>query len=116
MMIPNYIDIPIVDQKTGLISQEWKVILQTLLTQLTKGAGQEGFQISVISSNPASVMPTTSGGQLLQVQNTFGLQGGAVAGTIVFDPYQINGGSMSARNGQLMVLLADGVFHPITNT
>ena len=121
MIIPNYVDIPIVDPKTGLVSDEWKVILQQLLSQLQKNVGTEGFVIPSISSDPNSVSPPAAGGQLLQLQNTFNpappigsIQPGVVAGTIVFDPFEVNGGA--PRNGQLKVLLNDGIFHPITNT
>ena len=121
MIIPNYAEIPLVDIKTGNISDQWSVILQQLLQQLQKGAGTEGFAISVVSSDPNSVTPPAAGGQLLQLQNTFNpappigsIQPGVLAGTIVFDPFEVNGGA--PRNGQLKVLLNDGIFHPITNT
>ena len=43
-------------------------------------------------------------------------QNGVEAGTVIFDPYEVNGAILPIRNGQLKVLLNDGVFHPITNT
>jgi hypothetical protein len=105
MMIPNYIDIPMVDPKTGIISQEWKVIFQTLLTQLQLHAGPEGLDVQTNAN-------------MLLIQNAvdaFGTQL-APAGRLLFNTSTVNGGSAPSPNGQLYVLLQDKTFHPITNT
>ena len=115
MNIPNFENIQFVD-RSGVLTESWQNIMQQLFTQLQKGVGTEGFKVSVVSSNPASVTPPTVGGQLAQVQASFGTQEGVSAGTVVFDPYEVNGATPPARNGQLKVLLNDGTFHAITNT
>lgn len=84
--------------------------------QMQQSLSNEGFWIPSVSSASDSVDPPTSGGQLAQVAASFGQQGGINAGTIVFDPAEVNGGSMGSPRGQLKVMLADGAFHAITNT
>jgi hypothetical protein len=84
--------------------------------QMQQSLGNEGFWIPSVSSASDSVMPSTTGGQLAQVAASFGTQTGINAGTVVFDPAEVNGGSSGAPNGQLKVMLADGNFHAITNT
>lgn len=113
MNIPNYENSSIIGVG-GVWSDAWSLIMQQLITQLQRNVGTEGFVISDVSSDPASVSPPTAGGQLQVLQDTFGQQDGVKAGTLVFDPYEVNGGS--PRNGQLKILLNDGVFHGITNT
>jgi hypothetical protein len=107
MMIPNYIDIPMVDPKTGLISQEWKVIFQQLLSQLQMHAGLEGLDV-----------PQQTNANMLLIQaevDEFGTQI-PPAGRLLFNTSTVNGGTSMAPNGQLYVLLQDMTFHPITNT
>lgn len=84
--------------------------------QMQQSLSNEGFWIPSVSSANDSVTPPASGGQLAQVAASFGTQTGINAGTIVFDPAEVNGGSSGAPNGQLKVMLADGAFHKITNT
>lgn len=118
MNIPNFENIQFVERNLYL-TDSYQNILQQLFSELQRGVGQEGFEISTISSDPASVTPPTTGGQLAKIQNTFTdlhNPNRVIAGTVVFDPYEINGATLPARNGQLKVLLNDGVFHGITNT
>ena len=115
MNIPNYDNSPIVGSR-GYLSDQWSLILQQLITELQNGVGGEGFAISNVSSDPVSVTPPAVGGQLSQVQTTFGQPDGVLHGTIVFDPYEVNGAILPLRNGQLKVMLNDGMFHSITNS
>ena len=115
MMIPNFQNEAFTDRQ-GNLTDNWQLILQNLFSLLQKGIGTEGFQISQVSSDPNSTTPPTTGGQLARIQSSFGTDNGVVAGTIVFDPYEVNGGTIPPRNGQLKVMLLDGTFHSITNT
>lgn len=115
MNIPNFENIQFIG-KGGFLTDNYQNILQQLFSALQRGVGQEGFEISVVSSDPNSVTPPTAGGQLLKIQSSFGEQNGVIAGTVVFDPYEVNGATPPARNGQLKVLLNDGTFHGIMNT
>lgn len=118
MNIPNFENIQFVGRDMFL-TDSYQNILQQLFSELQKGVGQEGFEISVVSSDPNSVMPPAAGGQLARIQSTFSDPNNhdrVVPGTVVFDPYEVNGATPPARNGQLKVLLNDGTFHGITNT
>lgn len=117
MNIPNYENAQFVE-KTGYLTDYWQLILQSLISTLQAGVGQEGFQISIVSSAANSVTPPAAGGQVaaLQAAAAAGAANAPVKGTIIFDPAEVNGGSGPAPNGQLKVLLADNVFHKITNT
>lgn len=115
MNIPNFENIQFVE-RGGFLTDSYQNILQQLFTALQRGVGQEGFEISQISSDPNSVNPPATGGQLVAIQNTFGHPNGVTAGTVIFDPYEVNGATLPKRNGQLKVLLNDGAFHGITNT
>lgn len=105
-----------ITDKDGDLSEPWGNFFDQNTQQLQQSLGNEGFWIPSVSSASDSVTPTTSGGQLAQVAASFGQQGGINAGTIVFDPAEVNGGSAPAPNGQLKVMLADGNFHKITNS
>jgi hypothetical protein len=115
MNIPNFENVQFT--QGGYLTEMWQLILQNLITELQTGVGQEGFEISNVSSDPNSVSPPTTGGQLAIIQATATKNNGVTPGTVIFDPYEINGGSgMFPRLGQLKVLLNDGMFHGITNT
>lgn len=114
MIIPVFVEDKPVD-KTGDWNPSWKGVWEHLFQNMQISIGQEGYLIPSISSDPNSVTPPTSGGQLLQVQNSFSQQNGAQKGTLVFDPAEINGGSSMQPNGQLKILLGDGTFHAIAN-
>lgn len=115
MNVPNYENSAISDWQ-GNLTDQWSLLLQQLLGEMQKDIGLEGFVISSVSSDPASVDPPTAGGQVARLESTFGQQTGVEAGTLIFDPYEVNGAILPARNGQLKVLLNDGTFHPVTNT
>jgi hypothetical protein len=100
----------------GMPTPSWGNYFDQNTQQQQQSLNEEGFWIPSVSSATASVTPPTSGGQLAQVAASFGQQGGINAGTIVFDPAEVNGGSAPAPNGQLKVMLADGNFHAITNS
>ena len=100
----------------GQPTPSWGNYFDQNTQQMQQSLSQEGFWIPDVSSDPNSVTPMASGGQLAQVAASFGTQGGINAGTVVFDSYEVNGATPPARNGQLKVMLNDGNFHAITNT
>lgn len=112
MQVPTIIQGQFIDEDKGL-SKEATNLMEQLLENMQSDLGSFGFAIPNVSSDPASVTPNAVGGQLSQVQATYGSQNGVKLGTLIFDPFEVNGGS---PNGQLKVLLGDGTFHKITNT
>lgn len=115
MFVPTNFRGKFIDEN-GMLTDSAQSLWQQLLQNMQQCLSDEGYVIPSVSSDPASVTPSATGGQLQQVEDSFGEQNGAIVGTVVFDPYEINGGSADARNGQLKVLLGDGTFHAITNT
>ena len=115
MIVPIVPTEPIAD-KEGVRTKPWDNYFQQLSQAMQQSVSDEGFWVPSVSSATSSVNPPTAGGQLAQLAASFGQQGGTNAGTIIFDPAEINGGSAPAPNGQLKVMLLDGAFHPITNT
>jgi hypothetical protein len=110
--VPNN---PQVLDKDGKILPDWGNYFDQNTQQQQQSLSNEGFWIPSVSSDSNSVSPPASGGQLAQVQASYGQQNGVQLGTIIFDPAEANGGSPTP-NGQLKVLLGDGTFHKITNT
>jgi hypothetical protein len=106
-----------VDEK-GHLTEAAKNLMEQLLQNMQQNLSNEGLVSPGVSSAANSVDPPQAGGQLGIIQNGTDEQGSQIAlkGTIVFDPAVVNGGSGAAPNGQLKVLLNDGIFHPITNT
>lgn len=98
------------------VNKPWKNYFEQQQSNMQLALSDEGFWIPSVSSDPASVTPSTTGGQLAQVAASFGTQGGINAGTFVFDPYEVNGATPPARNGQVKVMLLDGAFHAIVNS
>lgn len=111
--VPNE-DKPL-DEK-GYWSPGWGNFFDQNTQQMQQSLSNEGFWIPSVSSASNSVTPPATGGQLAQVAASFGQQNGVNAGTIVFDPAEVNGGSSGSPNGQLKVMLNDGNFHSITNS
>lgn len=134
MIVPNYDGSQIADED-GYPTPNFTNILQTLLKNLTQSIGNEGYLIPSISSAPNSASTPEAPSTLSQIQvlelafskSTTPVSStgqtvtvGTLAGTIVFDPYELNGGDPGPsppRNpkGQLKVLLNDGTFHAIVN-
>lgn len=118
MIVPQVPTEEIADEE-GHRTKAWDNFFQQQFSNMQECLSDEGFRIPSVSSDPASVTPSTTGGQLAQVAASFGTQGGVNAGTVIFDPYEINGGAVGppqVRLGQLKVILNDGIFHSITNT
>lgn len=95
----------IVDEK-GEMSPAWGNFFNQNTQQTQQSLSNEGFWVPSVSSASNSVSPPTTGGQLAQVQASYGQQTGVNLGTIVYDP----------NTNQLKVLLSDGTFHPITTS
>jgi hypothetical protein len=115
MFVPIVPTEPIAD-KEGNRTKAWDNFFQQTQQNMQLSISNEGFWIPSVSSASGSVSPPATGGQLAQLAATFGQQTGINAGTVVFDPAEINGGSSGSPNGQLKVMLADGNFHAITNS
>lgn len=98
--IPSFINATVIS-KDGKWSDTWSLIMQQLLSQLINAIGSNGFQVSVLSSEPTAQFPL---GQIAAIEDS------ALPGTIVFDTYA------QAQNGQLLLRMNDGTFHGITNT
>ena len=111
MFVPVLSEGELVD-KDGKPTQQWENTMIQLLQNLQEAISNEGFEIPFISSEV--IAPATQS-NLTIIQNSFGQPNGVIAGTTIFDPYEINGATLPARNGQLKVLLNDGTFHKITN-
>lgn len=114
MQIPTFTQSPVV-KEDGNFTDSWATNIKQLLQNMQQDLSNEGFKIPSVSSDPNSVTPPTAGGQLLQIQNSFNLQDGVEAGTLIFDPYEPNGATPPVSKGQLKILLNDGLFHGITN-
>jgi len=99
MMIPSYVDIPVIDIQTGKLTDEWKVIIQQLLQQLQINAGTEGLVSPTLSSDINSVTPPTVGGEIGLLEASGNVQNG----TLIYDVFTDN----------LKVKLSDGTFHVV---
>ena len=103
--------------KEGVVTPPWGNFFYQTTQQMQLCLSEEGFLIPSVSSDPNSVTPPATGGQIAQLEASFGQQDGVLKGTMIFDPAEVNGATGgNPPNGQLKILLADGVFHKITNT
>jgi hypothetical protein len=101
MMIPNFIDVQVVDPKTGKFTAQWGVIFQQLFTQLQSNASDQGLVVPS-QSNGA---PPNNQVQIIQnsinnrtVPPTFNCQ----FGTLLYD----------STNNLLLVALNNGLGAP----
>ncbi len=102
MIVPNFVDVKVVNED-GTFTDEWRNIMQTLLQSAQLNLGNEGYVVPTVSSDPNSVTPPTSGGQLLQVQNNIITVNGVSSytckfGTIIYDSFD-NKGKIALNNG-----------------
>lgn len=98
VFVPTMLRERLVDDE-GFLSPAWQNLFEQLLQNMQQAVSDEGFLIPSLSSSDISV-----------------IEANALDGTLVFNTSAVNGGSSSAPNGQLYVKLADGTFHPVTNT
>ena len=63
MKVPTMLQDPLVG-KDGKLSPNWQVTLDQLLQELQQNFGDLGIGIPPLSSDPDSVIPPTTGGQL----------------------------------------------------
>ncbi len=124
MNIPQYLQEELV-KEDRYPTDAFANFLRNLLQGMQLSISNEGYLIPSISSEPDAKLGGLSPLQVLQnsfLSNTVDpnsqtVTTGVQVGTIIFDPYEVNGGGgMTPRLGQLKVLLNDGQFHPITNT
>lgn len=78
MIIPNLQNDQFV-QSSLYLSPTWEYWFNTLITELQKNVGTEGFVVSSLSSASTAVTPTTAGGQIDQIEAK------STPGTLVFD-------------------------------
>jgi len=98
MFVPTMLQQQLVD-KDGLLTEAWRSLFEQLLQNMQQALSDEGIVTpSQDTANIAIIQPA------------------AMNGTLIFNTSAVNGGSPSAPNGQLYIKLADGTFHPITNT
>lgn len=92
MNIPNFQDIPFVVKRGDqyYLSDQWRILMQQLFSELQIGGGPEGLVAPTLSSAANSVDPATAGGEVTQVQNNSKIIGGETTyscqfGTIIYD-------------------------------
>lgn len=95
-----------ITDENGERTKPWDNFFQQQAQNMQESLSDEGFAIPSVSSASNSVSPPATGGQLAQLQASFGTQQGVQVGRLVFDP----------NTNQLKVILNDGTFHPITTT
>jgi hypothetical protein len=133
MNVPTYSEGRIVDEN-GNPTVGFQQLLKQLLQVMQLSVSDDGYLIPSVTSEPGTadnpLVPTQSKLDVLQAtyktdtvnKNTQTILQGVRPGTVIFDPWEINGapapapGDPQVRWGKLKVLLADGTFHPITNT
>lgn len=131
MIVPNYSQEKIVDEE-GLPTENFASFLRNMLQNMQLSLSDEGYWIPSVTSEPnsAGVGETQLGVLAASYQpagaavntNSLTVTVGVQVGTIVFDPYELNGGSVGpprVPKGQLKVFLVDtattGSFHAIVN-
>ena len=131
MNVPTYSEGPIVD-KDGNATVGFQQLLKQLLQVMQLSVSDDGYLIPSVSSEPGSselppydplkpsqldVLEATYKTDTVN-NNTQTILQGVRPGTIIFDPWEVNGSvdPLIPRYGQLKVLLNHGTFRPITNT
>lgn len=106
MQVPVYPQEEVIDD-AKLFTRPWQIFFETLLNGMQQALSNEGY-----------LVPSVTNDQMLQIQNGLNQNGGqtALPGTLLFNTTEPNGTTTATPNGQLYILLQDGVFHPITNT
>jgi hypothetical protein len=125
MRVPTYNQEQITSED-GKPSDGFSLLLTQLLQGLQLGISDDGYAIPSVSSEPDSA--GTGYTQLGVLEATYltnvvndesqNVIPGVRPGTIIFDPYELNGGVVGpprVPQGQLKVLLNDGTFHAIVN-
>lgn len=115
MIVPNYVDGPIVDDK-GYPTSGFANFLQSLLKNMNAAISDEGFVISNVTAAQQAVLQASFQSAATPVDpSTQTVKVGAAKGTLIFDTDTANGGAPGVPNGQLYILLGDGTFHAIAN-
>ena len=106
MNVPIYVQEEVINEEK-YFTRPWQILFETLLQNMQQSLSDEGFLI-----------PSVTNAQMLEIQNGVDVNGTKIAipGTVVFNTTVTNGATPPAANGQLYVLLQDGLFHAITNT
>ncbi len=79
MNIPNFMDIPVIT-KGAMFTDEWRSILEQLITQLQVNAGQQGFVVSSLTAANIALLTNVQNGTIVYNTdaNTFqGYQNGS---------------------------------------
>ncbi len=67
--------------KDGYLSTSWQMTFDQLLGQLNQNFGESGCVIPSLSSDPDSVIPSTTGGQIGLIEDK------AKNGTLIYDSF-----------------------------
>jgi len=120
MIVPTYSQEQIVDE-SGVPTSNFDLLLRQLLQGLQLYLSDDGYLVPSISSDPAdnelAVLQASFQGNTVNNESQT-VTNGVRPGTIIFDPYELNGGAVGpprVPKGQLKVLLNDGTFHAIVN-
>lgn len=126
MNVPTYTQEQIVKEDRNP-TDAFASFLRNLLQNMQLSISDEGYWIPSVTSQPGSNVGVPDN-KLAVLQDSFQsptapvdsntqtVSTGVQPGTIIFDPWEVNGAVLPARNGQLKVLLNDGTFHNIVNT
>lgn len=103
MIVPtlNVLQHPVIGQN-GLMTPQWQLFMTQLIQQLQINFSNEGIVVPTLSSDPASVTPAESGGQIGQLESNQYVQNG----TLIYDEF----------TNQLKVRLSDTNFYTITTS
>lgn len=125
MIVPTYVQEQVVD-KEGVPTAGFNTFLSNLIQNMNLSVSDEGYLIPSISSAPDSAGTGLTQIGVLQASfqgtvvnpSTQTVTVGVQVGTLIFDPYELNGGVIGPPRvplGQLKVLLNDGIFHAVVN-
>lgn len=90
-----------IDKSTGDWADEWKNFYEQQQLLMQQSLSDEGFLIPSVTASNMAVLETSST---------------VLAGTLIFNTDEVNGGTSDAPNGQLYIKLQDGLFHAVTNS
>lgn len=90
--------------------------MRNLLQNLQIALGDEGFWVPSVTAANITVLEANFANPAAPVDpSSQTVSTGVQAGTLIFDPDELNGGAPGSPNGQLKVMLKDGTFHAIVN-
>jgi hypothetical protein len=105
MEVPIYVQEEVVDEEK-YFTRPWQILFETLLQNLQQNFGTEGC-----------VIPPLTLAEIQQVAAGKNADGNFIAlgGTLLFATDVVNGGTTAKPNGQLQIILQNGVVRAIPN-